>query len=82
MSAKNIHFAKWIKLFLKRSQLSVRQLAILSGLEHASIGQYKRGERLPRNASLIYLTKAISKYEGLAWKDVLFEAIEEIEKDI
>lgn len=60
----------------------MRQLAILSGLEHASIGQYARGERLPRISSFIYMTRAIAKYKKIAWSEVIFEALQEIEKDI
>jgi transcriptional regulator with XRE-family HTH domain len=82
MNEKNKHFANWVKLFLLKSQLSVRQLALLAGLEHASIGQYTRGERLPRISSFIFLTKAVAKYQNKEWIEIILEAIIEIEKDI
>tara|TARA_R100000388_G_C7134926_1_gene107201 strand:- start:310 stop:558 length:249 start_codon:yes stop_codon:yes gene_type:complete len=82
MSIKNQHFAKYIKEFLNESQLSSRQLALLAGLEHASIGQYVRGERLPRVSSLIYLTTAIAKHKNVNFKDELYNVIMCLSKDI
>tara|TARA_Y100001937_G_C7048060_1_gene297785 strand:- start:242 stop:490 length:249 start_codon:yes stop_codon:yes gene_type:complete len=82
MKEKNKHTSEYITRILNERKLSVRQLALLAGLEHASIGQYKRGERLPHVSSLIYLTKAISKIKGTKYKDEIFEIITVIEKDI
>ena len=82
MIAKNKHFAEYIKTFLKEYSLSARQLALLSGLEHASIGQYMRGERLPRISSFIYLIKAISKKKCVNFKDEIYDVTLIISKDI
>ena len=71
-----------MKEFLKESQLSSRQLALLAGLEHASIGQYLRGERLPRISSLIYLVVAIAKFKNVNFKDELFDVIMCLSRDI
>ena len=82
MKDRNTNFARYIQSFLQESKLSVRQLALLSGLEHASIGQYARGERLPRISSFIYLVLAISKFKQVSFKDELFDVIMSIYKDI
>jgi len=82
MKKRNIHLSSYITMFILERKLSARQLALLSGLEHASIGQYMRGERLPRISSLIYLTKAIAKIKGTHFKDEIYTVIKIIEKDI
>tara|TARA_A100001015_G_C14542141_1_gene538343 strand:- start:314 stop:562 length:249 start_codon:yes stop_codon:yes gene_type:complete len=82
MKKRNIHLSNYISNFINERKLSARQLALLSGLEHASIGQYIRGERLPRISSLIYLTKAMAKIKGTDFKEEIYTIIKIIEKDI
>jgi transcriptional regulator with XRE-family HTH domain len=79
---KRKHFANWLKSWMGKLKVSDRQLGILSGLEHASIGQYRRGERLPRISSFIYLCEAISKESLIPFPIILLEAALAAKKDI